>query len=279
MNFSTAVRWVVALKHEASPILSKYKMRKVEMMTIFSIFKNDEGSHWLVISGVGKINCSAATMFLHLNSKAPVWALWLNVGIAGYGGDAFGNLYSVNQITDEANLTKRFPSFTKVNKIPSAPLMSVDYVVTEYESGLLYDMEGVAFYSVANKLVCKELILLLKVVSDCPTSPFLDFRGKVVSELIFDNLEKIDDIINSNVENMFYEYECHNVPVELDNICSRLHVTVVQRHKLKALIKSWKIAYPKVSITLETNDKKDTKELIEFLSDRLSGFTADWTRS
>ena len=85
-EFSKAIRWVVALKCEAEPIIQYFKMDCYINTGPFSVFCDREKEHWLVLSGVGQINSASATTYLSEISDAPPWAGWINIGIAGYGG-------------------------------------------------------------------------------------------------------------------------------------------------------------------------------------------------
>ena len=50
-----SIRWVVALKEEAQIILDHFKLKPVNEKTIYPIYKNEEETHWLIISGIGRI--------------------------------------------------------------------------------------------------------------------------------------------------------------------------------------------------------------------------------
>ncbi len=276
MIFPEAIRWVVALKAEAQPLIKKYRMKLVLDKTTYPIFKDLIGKHWLVISGVGKIHCSAATMLLQNKSESPPWTLWVNLGISGFGGDAYGDLFAVDQILNVADSTKRFPSCNDIGITRRASLSTLDVATTKYETGVLFDMEGIAFFTIASKLVCRELILLLKVVSDCSTESLNTISANTVSTLVYNNIEKIDEIIIKNKKSMFYQYQINKTPEEYSEICSRVHFTVSEKHRLKSLIKSWQTAYPDLNILLEVSHLERAKNIINFLSERVSEYTVDW---
>ena len=80
-NFS--IRWVIALKEEAQIIITQFKMSLLSQTSVFPIFKNFEGTHWLILSGIGRHNAAAATLYLYEKSNAPKWTSWINIGIAG----------------------------------------------------------------------------------------------------------------------------------------------------------------------------------------------------
>ena len=90
----TSIRWVVALKEEAQIILEHFKLKAVNQKTIYPIYKNEEETHWLIISGIGRSNAAAATAYLYSFSKASKYTSWVNIGIAGSGKGNYGDLFS-----------------------------------------------------------------------------------------------------------------------------------------------------------------------------------------
>ena len=60
----TSIRWVVALKEEAQIILEHFKLKAVNEKTIYPIYKNEEETHLLILSGIGRSNTAAATAYL-----------------------------------------------------------------------------------------------------------------------------------------------------------------------------------------------------------------------
>ena len=93
-----SIRWVIALKDEAEIIIQQYRMKLLSENSVFPIFKNSEETHWLILSGIGRHNASAATLYLYEKSKAPKWTAWINIGIAGCGVGHFGDLCLVDKI-------------------------------------------------------------------------------------------------------------------------------------------------------------------------------------
>ena len=80
-----SIRWVMALKQEAQPIIEYYKMKLLEGNNIFPIYKNYDQSHWLIISGIGRDNSASATSYLYERSNSSKYTSWINLGIAGGG--------------------------------------------------------------------------------------------------------------------------------------------------------------------------------------------------
>ena len=99
-NVEPTVFWVVALKSEAKPIISHFKLDHQSGNSIFPIYRNDKLGHSLIVSGVGQINAAAATTYLASESDAPPWAAWINLGIAGSMDGEIGKLYQGIKITN-----------------------------------------------------------------------------------------------------------------------------------------------------------------------------------
>ena len=54
-NVEPTVFWVVALKSEAKPIISHFKLDHQSGNSIFPIYRNDKLGHSLIVSGVGRL--------------------------------------------------------------------------------------------------------------------------------------------------------------------------------------------------------------------------------
>ena len=84
LNQTPDICWVIALKSEANPIISEFKLSLLSNESLFPIYKSREHNHALVISGVGQINAAAATAYLASRCHAKKWTAWINIVIAGY---------------------------------------------------------------------------------------------------------------------------------------------------------------------------------------------------
>ena len=159
------MRWVIALKAEAKEIIKQYDLISFDHEGPFQVYKNKSQDIWLTISGIGQINSSAATMHLFHKSNAQPWSIWINLGIAGYEA-TYGSIYQIDKIIADNNNIVYYPSRTLVSKIPYTTLLTLDNPQTNYTDKYMLDMEGSAFYQVANKITSHELIVVLKIVSD-----------------------------------------------------------------------------------------------------------------
>ena len=164
MQQPAAIRWVVALKEEAIPIREQYNMVTVEGDGIYPVFRDKEEKHWLVISGIGKINAAAATMFLSQIRNAPPWTAWINLGIAGHRNSECGTLYLIDKVIDQSTNYIWYPSPAISTSIDKQSLCTVDQPETNYFGDDLFDMEGSAFFQISSNLSCQQLF---QHVIDC----------------------------------------------------------------------------------------------------------------
>ena len=191
MGENVAIRWVVALKSEAEAICKQFQMKLDATSKVYPIYRDQTGGHWLTISGIGRVNSAAATIYLHQVSSAPPWAGWINVGIAGHGSYDYGSLHLVDKIFEKNSNKMFYPRFITSSDISRSELVTVDAPEIEYKTASLFDMEGSSFFDTACRLTCQQLIILLKIVSDGPKYKLTDLTKERTSELIQKNLEEI----------------------------------------------------------------------------------------
>ncbi len=136
----------------------------------------------LIISGIGKSNAAAATVYGLL--KYPVTSLIINLGIAGGYHVKVHETYVVNQATyNDVDVTAFNYDFGQVPKFPTHFLTSqyilskLDFIKQEklysmdsfstkvmFNNAYLADMEATAVYQIA--YLFQKQVLSLKVVSD-----------------------------------------------------------------------------------------------------------------
>ena len=120
----TSVRWVVALKEEAQIILEHFKLKAVNEKTIYPIYKNEDETHWLIISGIGRSNAAASTAYLYSFSKASKYTSWVNIGIAGSDKGNYGDLYLVDKISTYQCKKSTYPSTMPKTSLPKMHLFT-----------------------------------------------------------------------------------------------------------------------------------------------------------
>ena len=276
-NDSCSVRWVIALKEEAEIILIHYKMKLVSNKTLYPIFKNNEGTHWLILSGIGRHNSAAATSYLYTISKASKWTSWINLGIAGCGKGNYGDLCLVDKIVNNSSQITYPASIPKTN-LHRMELLTTDIPITDYSSQELIDMEGSAFYDIANKLTTKELICLIKVISDGPSNHINDLNKLKIHELIKSNISKINKIVLYFEKLSLREDKIKKKPELFHEICSKWHFTTTQKHQLENLTRRLIIFNDKNDVIDLIKGCKNSSSVITFLKSKIKSNQINWSK-
>jgi len=191
------MNFIVALQAEARPLIDKFKLQKSTDFKTFRIFHNTK--HRLIVSGIGQIQAAAATGFLLGLLKDKTEAL-LNVGLAGHGKLAMGTPFLANRLEYKDEDSVYFPPPVLKLATDYSLLQTLDSPEYEYPKPVGYDMEAHAIYSVASKSITREMIQVLKIVSDNPSHPLDQFDAERAVELISAQtplIEKISEQMES----------------------------------------------------------------------------------
>lgn len=187
---------VVALHCEAKPLIRFYRLKKItptaQQKIPYSLFTNNDNSIYLIISGVGKIKMAAATAFLYFFTGGKSWATFLNIGIAGSAAIPIGEAILANKITEFSTTRHAYP-FIPFKKFAQCHLTTYDLPHCEFPFGMI-DMEGSAFFQVATSYVTQEQVQVLKIISDGPEKSYDYLNEKIVTDLIENRLDKIQEI-------------------------------------------------------------------------------------
>ena len=257
------MNFVVAIQPEARPVIEHFKLVKRNTSTPFPIFENHV--HRLVISGIGPVHAAAATGFLlgQFNGIEPI----LNVGIAGHGKLPVGTAFLANRILQKHQQTVHFPPRILDSSIPTSVLQTIDHPEKNYPESIGYDMEAHAFCSIAYKSVTRELVQVLKVVSDNPSHPLEDFAPEQAIELISSQVSLIERIVKK------MESLCNELTMDpflltlLSEIHSLHHFTVTENHQLERLIqRACCLGLKKSSIQSFAKSADSGKSILSFLS-------------
>jgi hypothetical protein len=185
------MNFIVALQAEARPLIDKFKLQKSTKFKTFRIFHNTK--HRLIVSGIGQVQAAAATGFLLGLLKDKAEAL-LNVGLAGHGKFATGTPFLANRIENKVEDSVYFPPPVLKLATDYSLLQTVDSPEYKYPKAIGYDMEAHAIYNVACKSITREMIQVLKIVSDNPSHPLEQFDAEKAVKLISDQIPLIEEI-------------------------------------------------------------------------------------
>ena len=278
MTKSFSMRWVIALKAEAKEIIKQYDLISFDHEGPFPVYKNKSQDIWLTISGIGQINSSAATMHLFHKSNAQPWSIWINLGIAGYEA-AYGSIYQIDKIIADNNNIVYYPSRTLVSKIPYTTLLTLDNPQTNYTDKYMLDMEGLAFYQVANKITSHELIVVLKIVSDNSDYNVKNINSAKIERLVKQNFSKINDTLIGYHKLSSDETKRHRLSKNYQIVISNFHFTVSQKNILNDLTKKWDAAFNESNLMDEIKGCKDAKSILKKLKTIINNNVIDWGKN
>ena len=276
-NDSCSVRWVIALKEEAETILVHYRMKLISNKTPYPIFKNNEETHWLVLSGIGRHNSAAATSYLYSISKASKWTSWVNIGIAGCRKGNYGDLCLVDKIVNNSSQITYPKSIPKTN-LHRMELLTTDVPITDYSNEELIDMEGSAFYDIASKLTTRELICIMKVISDGPSNHINDLNKLKIHQLIKSNISKINKVVLYFEKLSLHQDKIRKKPELFHEICSKWHFSTTQMHQLENLTRRLINFSDKNDIMELIKGCKSSSSVITFLKSKINSNQINWSK-
>ena len=129
----------------------------------------------------------------------------------------------------------------------------------------LVDMEAADFVRVTSKISGRDLVLVMKIVSDGPNNSVNDLTATRVSHLILQNINLVIDHVNKLISLASLEEERFENPKGYTAVIERWHFTVSQQHELKQLMKRWVVAYPFTNIIKKLKIMKNSREVLTFL--------------
>ena len=274
----TSIRWVVALKEEAQIILEHFKLKAVNEKTIYPIYKNEQETHWLIISGIGRSNAAASTAYLYSFSKASKYTSWVNVGIAGSEKGNYGDLYLVDKISTYQGKKSTYPSTMPKTHLPKMHLFTSDIPISDYSAYELIDMEGSAFFDIASKLTSKEFICLMKVISDGPENDIKEITKSKISNLIKENLLKIIDVISYYERLSEEEFQITKKPDLFYAIKSKWHFTATQSFKLESLLRRIEVYCNNRDLEEKIKSCKTSHSVIDVLNSKIKKNIINWSK-
>ena len=274
----TSIRWVVALKEEAQIILEHFKLKAVNEKTIYPIYKNEQETHWLIISGIGRSNAAASTAYLYSFSKASKYTSWVNIGIAGSDKGNYGELYLVDKISTYQGKKSTYPSTMPKTHLPKMHLFTSDIPISDYSTFELIDMEGSAFFDIASKLTSKEFICLMKVISDGPENDIKEITKSKISNLIKENLLKIIDVISYYERLSQEEFQIIDKPKLFNEIKSKWHFSATQSYRLETLLRRIEIFCNKKDIEKTIKNCETSNSVINVLNTKIKNNLVNWSK-
>jgi len=262
----------VSMYVEAKPIIDYYNLKKDVDERFYQIFKSDNMR--LIITGVGKVNCAAATSYLLAKTPPNDGDIVVNIGICGAkDGFQIGTPHLINKIKDASTGKDYYTDVLLKHDFKECSIETFDKPILSPEllEEDLCDMESSGFYISASKYIEQHRIFLIKVVSD---RVGIDTVSKEdVLEFIQGNIEKIDAFIKkaenfAKVDDSFFKKE---EVMLIEKICSLLKLTKSLREILYKSCLHYKVRTGKDILFLENielsdvNNKRERKKLFDLI--------------
>ena len=230
------MNFVVAFKGEAQPLIDFYQLAKVEDSP-YPLFRNDQ--HSLIISGLGRDRAVSATTALHQVTNKPNLG-WINLGIAGHGSIEIGEALIAGKITDDSSDESFYPPQIFEHSFAVSCLQTCSKPCSNYQPDLGYDMEAHAFYRIACQFSIRELVQVIKIVSDNPDHDLNQVNPKEVSAMIETCLKEIDALVNQ-IDTASLSMKSDDDLSEIIQKIQCVHsFSVTHRHQLNDLLRQAK---------------------------------------
>jgi adenosylhomocysteine nucleosidase len=225
------MNFVVALKAEAGPLIEFFKLSKQSSEEL-PLFTND--NHRLVLSGPGKELSAKATAFLRNRFPLPNQA-WLNFGLAGHGSLPVGKIFLANRILDKQERAF-YPTQCLKHKLESSALRTCSFPLSGYPEAIGFDMEASAFCKTASPFSIRELIQVIKVVSDNPDYPVDTFDRSSAGALIEKSLPSLLPVVDQ-LETIAKKIELPmGLKEHIDSVFSLHPFSETQCHQIRKLL-------------------------------------------
>ena len=258
------INFVVALKHEAIPLIDYFDLT---LNTSLNIYINLGKKIFLIISGVGVENTIKAVTKLY-KIEFNKDDLWVNIGISGHKIYEIGSIYEVKKvITNEDKQAYFTNSF--YNNLPIATLCCVNFEEKEYNKKCLYDMESLGYLKTLDKLTIKENIFIFKIVSDNFYQRPKSYKNFAIT-YIKKNIIKINNILNIyRVKPIEKEIDIQFI---LNVIKKKYHITFYNEKKLEKIMSKILILRNKEEVEKEIFNSKSLNDIIKKSEDYLSKY-------
>ena len=231
MSKTKIINFLVALKHEALPIIDYFELT-LKDKKYSNIFSNVEKNIFLIIAGIGIENAKKAIIKLkNLNNNKD--DIWINIGIAGHKTFKVGSIYEVKKVISSNNENTFFTN-SFYNKVPTSTVCCVDKEEKKYNDKYLYDMESYGFLEALDSLTIKENIFMFKIVSDNLQFKPKNYKSFAIS-FISKHIRKIDTILDKYRNNPLENF--YDITLILNIIKNKYHVTFYNKKKLEKILK------------------------------------------
>ena len=230
MSKKKIINFLIALKHEALPIIDYFELSLNEKK-YRNIYSNADKNVYLIITGIGIQNVKKAVAKLkQLNNNKD--DIWVNIGIAGHKTFKAGSIYEVKKVISKNNENTFFTN-SFYNEVPTSTIYCVNKEEKEYNNKYLYDMESYGFLEALDSLTIKENIFMFKIVSDNLQFKPKSYKNFAIS-FISKYISKIDNILDQYRKKPLEDF--YDTTLILNIIKNKYHVTFYNKKKLEKIL-------------------------------------------
>jgi len=270
--------WVIALASEAKTLIKEFKMYLMPGDTLFPIYKNKNENEWLVITGVGQLNAASGVSYLYSLCPYSKTSFWINFGIAGAGknvGD-IGEPFLINELRHHDFKKIYYPFILPNLKLKNAMLKTYNRPQNNYKRSFLFDMEGWVFYNIVQKKITRELIAIVKIISDNSPETILSINKNSINKFIKDKIEYLMPLRDFGLSLSNQETERKKEHLLFVDITEKFHFTFSQSQQLKNFLIRWDVNFPKRPLFSEIKDLSDSKSILDYMESSLKNHKLKW---
>ena len=270
--------WVIALASEAKTLIEELKMFPLQGDTLFPVYKNKSEDEWLVITGVGQLNAASGVSYLYSLCPYARTSFWINFGIAGAGKNAgnIGEIFIVNELRNDSHGKVYYPFILPHLKIKSVMLKTYNKPQNNYQNSYLFDMEGWIFYNIVQRKITRELITVIKIISDNSTETTFSINKEFVKKLVKEKIQYLMSLRDIGYDFSRLETERKKDHYLFDDITQNVHFTFTESQQLKNFLIRWDVFFPKRSLSSEIKDLNDSKSILDYLESNLNNHELKW---
>ncbi len=245
MEHMARLHWVVALRPEADAVIRRFRLRPCQgARHPYPVYRSEDGSSSLVLSGLGKVRAAAATAYLGALDHQEGLAGWINFGVCGSGRSEFGATFLASKVIEESSGRAWYPASIVARRTcpERREVRTVDAPVSDYPGeGCLVEMEASGFLEAASSFVSGEFCQVVKTVSDDPDHPMESVDREKVARLCRDGLEKIEDWVMEFSRLVAEARGWEADPPGFTEWTEAIRFSATQTHQLRRLLQQWQV--------------------------------------
>ncbi len=195
--------------------------------------------------------------------------IWINIGIAGNAIAPIGSIHNIKKIINSKNEKETYYTNSIINSLAfNSTALNVQEEERRFENEeLVYEMEALGFIQTVEKFCTRELICILKIISDNRIN-LPDNYKKLANKIISKKIVVIDSILEKyhklSMEQKDPDFEL------LKLIQKKYHLTFSNKEKMKTIIIKISVILEKEDIIKEIKNSKDLKSLFNKFEKALS---------